>query len=114
MPPPHDVPGPGELVAAVREFLERDVLGGLDGRTRFHALVAINTLGIVERELALGPGHAERHRARLRDLGLPDDAALAAALRDGGLDDRHAEVKDALTAMVRDKLTVANPRYLND
>ncbi|MEV5570046.1 DUF6285 domain-containing protein [Spirillospora sp. NPDC052269] len=114
MPEPHDVPGPGELVAAVREFLERDVLAGLDGRTRFHALVAINTLGIVERELELGPGHAEDHRARLRDLGFPDDAALAAAIRDGDLDHRHVEVRDALTAMVRDKLTVTDPRHLED
>ncbi|MFC5187590.1 DUF6285 domain-containing protein [Actinomadura harenae] len=114
MPPPHDAPGPGELVAAVREFLERDVLGALSGRTRFHALVAINVLGIVERELDLGPGQAERHRARLRDLGFPDDAALAAAIRDGALDDRHAELKDALTAMVRDKLAVADPRHLDD
>ncbi|MFC4913840.1 DUF6285 domain-containing protein [Actinomadura gamaensis] len=114
MPAPHDVPGPGELVAAVREFLERDVLAGLDGRTRFHALVAINTLGIVERELELGPGHAERHRARLRDLGYEDDAALAAAIRDGDLDDRHAELRDALTEMVRDKLAVANPGYTQE
>ncbi|MEV4254652.1 DUF6285 domain-containing protein [Spirillospora sp. NPDC049652] len=114
MPSPHDVPGPAELVAAVREFLERDVLAGLEGRTRFHALVAINVLGIVERELDQGADHAERHRARLRDLGFPDDAALAAAIRDGDLDDRYAEVKEALTAMVRDKLAVAHPRYIED
>ncbi|MCP2342329.1 DUF6285 domain-containing protein [Actinomadura rupiterrae] len=111
MPAPHDVPGPGELVAAVREFLERDVLAGLDGRTRFHALVAINTLGIVERELDHGREHADRHRARLRELGFPDDASLAAAIREGACDDRYVQLKDALTEMVRDKLAVANPGY---
>jgi hypothetical protein len=112
MTAPHDAPSASELVAAVREFLERDVLGSLEGRTRFHALVAMNALSIVEREMAEGAGQAVRHRARLDALGYADDAGLAAAIRAGELDDRHAEVKAALTESVRDKLLVANPPYL--
>ncbi|MFC5753451.1 DUF6285 domain-containing protein [Actinomadura rugatobispora] len=112
MAQPHDAPSARELVEAVREFLERDVLGALEGRTRFHALVAVNALSIVEREMAEGPAQAERHRARLEALGYADDAALAAAIRAGETDGRHAEVKAALTEAVRDKLLVANPRHL--
>ncbi|MFD0689435.1 DUF6285 domain-containing protein [Actinomadura fibrosa] len=111
MAPPHDAPSAAELVGAVREFLERDVLAGLEGGTRFHALVAINVLGMVERELDLGDAQEAAHAARLAALGFADDAALAAALRDGALDDRHAEVRDALLETVADKLAVANPAY---
>ncbi|MGK5553333.1 DUF6285 domain-containing protein [Actinomadura kijaniata] len=113
MPPPHDAPSAAELVTAVREFLERDVLPGLEGRTRFHALVASNVLSVVEREIRLGAEQAVEHAARLEDLGYRDDAALAAAIRAGDLDARYAEVKSALTAVVRDKLLVSNPAYLD-
>ncbi|MFC6887238.1 MULTISPECIES: DUF6285 domain-containing protein [Actinomadura] len=106
---PHDAPSARELVAAVREFLERDVLGGLEGRARFHGLVAVNVLGMVERELDLGPAHERAHAERLAALGFDGDAALAAALREGRLDDRFAEVKAALEDAVRDKLAVADP-----
>ncbi|ACY98040.1 MULTISPECIES: DUF6285 domain-containing protein [Thermomonospora] len=111
MAPPHDAPSAGELIAAVREFLQGEILPALEGRTRFHGLVAVNVLGMVERELALGPAHQQAHRERLAALGFADDAALAAAIRAGELDDRYAEVKAALLDAVRDKLAVANPGY---
>ncbi|SEF61322.1 hypothetical protein SAMN04489712_101591 [Thermomonospora echinospora] len=111
MAPPHDAPSAGELVAAVREFLEREVLAGLEGRARFHGLVAVNVLGMVERELEHGPAQRAAHRERLAALGFDDDAALAAAIRSGALDDRYAELKAALRDTVRDKLAVANPGY---
>ncbi|MEU5882598.1 DUF6285 domain-containing protein [Spirillospora sp. NPDC047279] len=111
MPQPHDAPDARELVAAVREFLERDVLSTLEGRTRFHGLVAVNVLGMVERELALGPGQERAHAARLAGLGFDDDAGFAAAIREGRLDDRYDEVKEALLETVADKLAVADPAY---
>lgn len=113
MTPPHDAPSAGELVAAVREYLERDVLPGLSGRARFHGLVAANVLTIVERELELGAAQRDAHRHRLAALGYPDDRALAAAIRAGDLDDRYAELKAALQDAVRDKLAVADPGYLD-
>ena len=42
-----------ELLEAVQKFLERDLLPELEGVRRFHARVAVNVLGIVQRELAL-------------------------------------------------------------
>ncbi len=53
---PHDVPTAAELVEAVREYLERDVMTSTEGRVQFHARVAVNVLKMVERELAVGVG----------------------------------------------------------
>ncbi len=113
MPEPHDVPTATELVEAVREWLERDVYPGAEGRLRFHTRVAVNVLGMVERELELGPAQAEAHRARLDQLGVADDAELAAAIRRGEFDDRHDELRRLLRETTDDKLKVANPRYLD-
>ena len=85
------------------------------GRLRFHARVAVNVLAIVERELALGPAQATAHAERLQAAGGhgrgrpggPDPRRPAATRR---LD----EVKAAVWATVRDKLAVANPRYLQE
>jgi hypothetical protein len=109
---PHDVPTAAQLVEAVREFLESDVMPATEGRVHFHTRVAVNALRMVERQFELGPGQAAAHRAALEGLGVADEAELAAAIRAGALDDRRAEVVDVLRATVRAKLDVANPRYL--
>ncbi len=110
----HGRPTAAELVEAVREFLERDVFGTVDGRVQFHTRVAMNVLGMVERELRLGPSQVEEHAAALASLGMPDEGALADAIRSGSLDDRLDEVIAVVRATVRAKLEVANPRYLDD
>ena len=112
MTEPHDSPSAAGLVEAVREFLERDVLDATDGRVRFHPRVAINVLGMVERELELGGDQAVRHADGLRRLGVDSEAELAAAIRSGTLDDRVDDVIEFLRETVRAKLEVANPKYL--
>jgi hypothetical protein len=109
---PHDLPDAAGLVEAVREFLERDVLDATTGRVRFHTRVAINVLGMVERELVLGGEQLRRHAAGLEALGFASDDELAAAIRDGAVDDRLGEVMAFVRATVRDKLDVANPRHV--
>jgi hypothetical protein len=109
---PHDPPSVIQLVEAVREWLERDVVEQTSGHLRFHARVAGNVLAIVERELALGPEQTRAHRARLETLGVADDAELAARIRSGELDDRLDEVRALVWEAVQDKLAVANPRYV--
>jgi hypothetical protein len=113
MAAPHDAPTAEQLLEAVREWLERDVLPAVEGRLQFHTRVAVNVLAIVERELALGPAQVEAHRQRLQALGVVDEADLAARIRAGELDDRLDEVKAAVWATVADKLAVANPRYFD-
>jgi len=100
-----DRPNPAELVQAVREFLEHDVMAATEGRVQFHTRVAINALGMVERELAVtGAGAA----------GLEEQRELAAAIRSGAVDDRLDEVRAAVRESVRAKLLVANPGYVED
>src|SRR5437660_1046841 len=96
MAEPHDLPTAAQLVEAVREFLERDVMAATDGRVQFHTRVAVNALNMVQRELEVGPAQAAAHRTALDRLGVADDSALAAAIRSGGLDERvtHHATKD--------------------
>ncbi|RJL20803.1 DUF6285 domain-containing protein [Bailinhaonella thermotolerans] len=111
---PHDIPSAPELVAAVRTFLERDVVPAAEGRVRFHARVAANVLSMVERELRHGGPDAEAHAVRLAALGAADDADLARAIREGRLNDGDPELVRLLRESVRDKLRVANPAYLGE
>ena len=109
---PHDVPTAEQLVESVREWLEREVLTGTTGRMQFNARVAVNVLAMVERELRVGQAQASAHSERLARLGCADDRELAQRIRDGALDDRLDEVRELVWASVRDKLAVANPKYL--
>ncbi|HEY1651746.1 MAG TPA: phosphotransferase family protein [Acidimicrobiales bacterium] len=109
--PPFGRPTAAELTEAVREYVEGLMERG-QGAAGFEARVARNALGIVERELRLGPSVAAAHAARLAELGYDDDAALATALRAGDLDADWKRVAPALAASARDQLLVANPVYL--
>ena len=113
MPAPHDMPSAAQLVEAVREWLERDVMAATEGRLQFNTRVAVNVLAMVERELQLGAGLEAEHQTRLEQLGCADDAELAGGIRDGRFDDRLDEVRDLVWADVRSKLAVANPKYLD-
>ena len=128
-----DRPSALELLASVRVFLEDDVVPALEGRRRFHALVAANVLGIVERELAgeeaqlraewgrlaallETPGtRPERHealRASVREM----TETLSARIRAGDADtgDLAERVRAHLRQTTLEKLAVANPRFAGD
>jgi hypothetical protein len=108
----HDMPDAAALVEAVREFLERDVMAATEGRVQFHTRVAINVLGMVEREIKLGPEQETAHSEGLAGFGVSTEAELAQAIRSGELDPRLDEVREFVTESVRQKLLVANPKYL--
>ena len=112
MTAPHDAPNAAELLESVREWIDREVIPATDGRLRFHARVASNVLGMVEREIELGAAQEQAHALRLERLDVADDAELALAIRERRLDDRADELRALLTEAVADKLAVANPRYL--
>ena len=120
-----DLPTAAELVEAVREFLEKDVFPALEGRTQFHTRVAMNVLGIVQRELEES---APRRRERTRP---PRGAApakrclrrLVAGAQWGAGRRRFAtahwpssreELLAHLRETLRDKLAIANPKYLSN
>jgi aminoglycoside phosphotransferase (APT) family kinase protein len=54
-PAPHGRPTASELLDAVRAFLTEEVMPATHAHLAFHARVAANVLGIVARELELGP-----------------------------------------------------------
>jgi hypothetical protein len=115
---PQDRPSAAELLAAIRDFLEREVQPTLDARTGFHLRVAINSLAILEREATLGPQADADELVRLRKLlgrsdgNLADlNAELARRLREGRLDEQDSALMAHLEATIRDKMTIANPRY---
>jgi hypothetical protein len=94
----HGIPSSAELAAAVREFLEQEVVPSTEGRLSFHARVAANVVAQLERELT---------------TGLPDtsaDPSLCAAIRDGGIafEEAYALIHPTVVA----KLRVSNPRHL--
>jgi Domain of unknown function (DUF6285) len=120
-----------ELLAAVRGFLEDDLVPSLEGRRRFHALVAANVLAVVERELAGDEEQLARQWDRLAALFTLDATArpqalsalrtavreletrLAERIRTGDFDDGDAaaRVRAHVRATVLEKLAVANPRF---
>ncbi len=111
---PHGLPTAALLAEAVREFLERDVMTSATGRVQFHARVAANVMGTIERELLEGPAAVDALRADHRSLDVADERSLVDAIRFGGLDDRYDEVCAAVRRSVTARLRIANPRHFAD
>ena len=113
----YDEPSLDEIVTAVRRFLEEDAMPALEGRVAFHARVAANVLGIVERELALGDRARGEARERLRALlgHEGDDEVLERELceriRSGEFDMTTPGLLGHLRATAMAKLAVDQPGY---
>jgi Domain of unknown function (DUF6285) len=92
-------PTPEELAEAIEEFLAGEILPTLeDHRLRFRMLVALNALGIVQRELTKLPAEDDA-----------EQRGLAARIRAGDVEPGTlARVK----ASVEERLRMASPRYL--
>lgn len=117
---PADRPTAHELIASAAEHLAVNVRPSLAGHAAFETLIAANLLAIALRELELGPelrAVDERDLARLlgREGPLEElEAALAAQIREGDLDDRRGEVLAVLRASARRRLRIANPEYARE
>jgi hypothetical protein len=128
-----DRPNVPELLAAVRAFLEGDVVPNMTGRRRFHALVAANVLAIAERELARDeervldewrslarllyvtvdpPPRLELLKDGVRELTEQLTERIRAGDADAG--DFAERVRAHLRVTVLDKLRIANPKHLGD
>ncbi|GAA5335209.1 MULTISPECIES: DUF6285 domain-containing protein [Thermus] len=111
-----DRPTLDELLEAVAEFLEREVLPALtDPRLRFQTLVALNALGIARRQVALGEDLEAEERRALTEL-LGEEGEVDALLTSLALRIRQGHAPPGtfayLKAHVVRKLKVANPKYL--
>lgn len=112
-----DQPSMLELVKAVQSFIETKAMPELKGHTAFHARVAANALGIVARELELGP-KAERleitqliallgHEGSLADL----NRELCNRIRDGKIDIDSEALRQHLELTTLDKVAIDQPNY---
>lgn len=127
MQPP---PSAAELLAVVSEVLAGEIVPALQGPAQHHARVAASLVGIVERELRLGPEAAETERRALiavleADPGPTGDPTpeeldltelrrrLATRLRGGLADDptTGARVIEVLLDAVRADLAIAKPGH---
>lgn len=61
-------PSAAEMAEAVRNYLTERVIPQLKGHDAFHGRVAANVLGILQRELELGPEADDEARERLTTL----------------------------------------------
>ncbi|GAB3014293.1 DUF6285 domain-containing protein [Mycobacterium bourgelatii] len=105
-----------ELLALVTQFLEEHVLPAATASPHSHDEIAaaVAALRIVEREMLGDPAGDATSRAALARLGFSDEAQLAAAIRNGDLDDRAADVTSCLRVLAQQRLAVANPGYQNE
>ncbi len=120
-------PDATELLSAVRDFLETEIIPTLtDARLKFRTLVAINALGIVEREHQLEEGFLKAELADLsnlleRDAPIPNalealrlevtnlNTDLAERIRVGNAP---VETLETLKRAAVNKLRVSSPTYL--
>jgi len=115
---PTDRPTASELLEAIREFLAEKVAPNLDGQLAFHVQVAGNALAIVERTLEHGGSMDAEELQRLQELLgtegnlLELNHQLAERIRNGDFDNQRDQLFDHLQKTVKDKLQLANPRYL--
>lgn len=105
-----------ELARAVADWIDQ-VRPGLDPHNQFLARVAVNILGVVQRELTQGPP-AEAEAVRLMSglLGHPGDfaelnAELCARIRSGELTDETPGLLPALTSMAMAQVAIDQPKY---
>ncbi|MEM6707875.1 MAG: phosphotransferase family protein [Pseudomonadota bacterium] len=113
-----DLPRADELLESVKTFLHDDVMAATDGRTRFLARVAGNSLDVVRREWLTGAALADGERQRFAALGIATSAELAAARdqliaqivdRSRSLDD--PALIDYLRFTVVNQAGIDQPRY---
>lgn len=106
-----------DLLEAVCEFLENKIIPKVDSYTAFHSRVAINTLGIVKREIELGGGlDAEEYKRLSRLLnqkGHLDElnSLLCQKIRDGTIDYRDPDLIDHMKKTTLGKMSIDNPDY---
>jgi hypothetical protein len=113
LPGVSDAPDTVALVEAIADLVRDQVMPAVEGELRYLLRVSLTALGIIARELENGPEFARAQQARLAALGCADNAELAARLRDGTIDAFDPEVLRLVTESVRDKVRLADPRFLN-
>lgn len=95
--PPTGEPTNGEMVQAVRDWIAAAIKPGATGHAKFEAVVAMNALGMVMRDLGAGV--------------LAEDAALSASLMSGETSLAAPGLLARLRRSAIDKCAVDSPKY---
>ncbi len=109
-------PSADELLVAVKLFLER-IAPQLQDRDVFLARVSVNAIGVVRRELDLGPRADAAAMNRLAAiLGRTGDLAalegrLSALIREGAFDQDEEALLDHLRLSAMDAVEIDQPGY---
>lgn len=112
-----DEPGSLAILEGVIQHLAERGIAGLEGRALFEMRVAIRSLELVARSLALTPQSDQAERERLkRLLGADGDLrslndALSAAIRSGAMGPDTPGLLDHLCQTSIEKLAVDQPSY---
>jgi len=125
-----DRPTYDELLVAIEDFLDAEIVPNTEGARGFHARVAANAIRTVRRELEaeddqlarewagldmlLGLAEQPLGRAALREGIAARNAELCTRIRRGDADggDFGEQVREHLRQSVRDKISVTNPGLL--
>ena len=112
-----DLPRSDELLISVRDFLRDSVMKTSEGRDKFLARVAANSLDIVNRELVLAPRNLQGELKRLRemfssnqDLGVLRER-LVNSLRDRTLSLENEDLHVHLRTTVVNQIAIDQPNY---
>ena len=107
-----------DMLAAIRDYLEAEILPALRDDKRFNLRVACNMLAMIEREQRLGPGLDTEEEARLTALTgesgalEPLNRRLALMIRDGRFAADDPKLLDHLRRTTADALRINNPQWL--
>lgn len=123
-----DPPTAADLLEAMADFLEKEVLPEHQGRKAFHIRVVVNLCRLLARESRLETAFLEEEAAALRallgqtpEVVQPQHLAaearrlnqeLASRIRSGQMDYRQTEILGLVKELVRRKLLVARPDYI--
>ncbi len=110
-------PSSPEMLEAIVSLLKERIAPKLEGHDAYALRVAINSLGIVKRELELRPDLEAAEAERLRELLGHDgtvselNAELCQKIRDGDFTLSDKSVVEHLKQTAMDQVSVDQPRY---
>jgi len=122
-----DRPTIDELLEAVARYLREDAMANTQGRTNFHARVAMHVVEMLRREISTIEEHYARewdgldhllgvqpmppHMNAMREALVDRNRALSEKIRAGEADasEWRLAVMSHLNRVIHDKLTVSNP-----
>ncbi len=107
-----DAPPVNELINAVMEYIQTEVVPDALGEKKRLATIAYSVLAVVDREYTMGYKLNTDYAKLLASVGVTSEEELAAKIRNSQVDINSADLKKALRQITTMKLMVASPAFL--